>query len=218
MTSQPPDRPRSAFSRRAFLKSASVVAASSGAAAGISAVSATAAAARTDDVTVVPAAFQELELRINGASRTVRVEPRTTLLDALRDGLDLTGTKKVCDRGACGGCTVMLDGETVNSCMTLAYDAAASDILTIEGLGTPDEPHPMQEAFVACDALQCGFCTPGMIMSAVACVNRRNGKPTDAEMRDDMSGNLCRCGTYTRVFEAIQTTVSPKKNARQGGR
>lgn len=154
----------------------------------------------------------EIILSVNGERRSLQIETRTTLLDALRDGADLTGTKMVCDRGACGACTVLLDGLPINSCMTLAFDAVGAEITTIEGLSHGDELHPMQRAFVEEDALQCGFCTPGMVMAAVACSDRHAGKPSMDEIRSDMAGNICRCGTYPNVFRAIQ------KAGRGGGR
>lgn len=147
--------------------------------------------------------LHRLHLRVNGEPHTLDVEPRTTLLDALRDRLGLTGTKKICARGGCGGCTVVVDGEAVNSCLMLALDAEGREITTIEGLAQGDRLHPLQEEFVAADALQCGFCTPGMVMAAHACLLARK-QPTAAQIQADLSGNLCRCGTYGRVLEAVQ--------------
>lgn len=149
----------------------------------------------------------EITLSINGLKKQVRVETRTTLLDALRDRMDMTGAKKICDRGACGGCTVLVDGLPSNSCLMLAMDAVGSELRTIEGLSDGDDAHPLVKNFVACDALQCGFCTPGMVMSSLACLEARD-KPTAAEMRQDLSGNVCRCGTYGRVMEAITKTAN----------
>ncbi|MGE0713544.1 MAG: (2Fe-2S)-binding protein [Planctomycetota bacterium] len=144
-----------------------------------------------------------MALRVNGQERKVALEPRVTLLDALRDELSLTGSKRICDRGACGGCTVWLDGAPVNACMTLAIDAQGAAITTIEGLAKGDELHPVQRAFVEEDALQCGFCTPGMVMSCAALL-AQNPKPSDAEIRGAVAGNLCRCGTYPHVFAACR--------------
>jgi aerobic-type carbon monoxide dehydrogenase small subunit (CoxS/CutS family) len=138
---------------------------------------------------------------LNGKKATVEVEPRVTLLDALRQRLDLTGAKRVCDRGACGACTVQLDGVPVNSCMVLAVDVEGRTVNTIEGLAQGDQLHPVQAAFVEHDALQCGFCTPGMVMAVKCCLDR-NPKPSLEEVRHAVSGNLCRCGTYPRVFAA----------------
>jgi xanthine dehydrogenase YagT iron-sulfur-binding subunit len=142
-------------------------------------------------------------LTVNGKPMAADVEPRVTLLDMLRDHLGLTGSKRICDRGACGGCTVWLNGKTVNSCTMLAHDAAGAKITTIEGLADGDKLHPMQAAFVKHDALMCGFCTPGMIMSC-ADLTGRVKNPTDDQIRQAISGNLCRCGTYTNVFAAVK--------------
>lgn len=144
--------------------------------------------------------------KLNGEQATVKVEPRVTLLDALRDRLDLTGSKRICDRGACGGCTVWVNGRTVNSCTMLAVDAAGAEVTTIEGLAKGGALHPVQEQFVACDALQCGFCTPGMIMSCAALLES-NPKPTLDQIQDGIAGNLCRCGTYGHIFQAVQNAA-----------
>ncbi|MCB9886846.1 MAG: (2Fe-2S)-binding protein [Planctomycetes bacterium] len=204
----PPDGPRrSGFSRRSFLKGS---AAASVAGAGL--VAATEPLAPRKPETYGPGEH-EIKLRVNGQDRLVKVETRTTLLDALRDGLDLTGAKKICDRGSCGGCTVLVEGETVNSCLMLAMDAVGHDLQTVESLGEND---PLIESFVHCDALQCGFCTPGMVMSSLACLNHR-GQPTKTQMAHDLSGNLCRCGTYGRVMEAIERTAKSGKPAGKAG-
>ena len=140
-----------------------------------------------------------ITLRINGKDHHLSVEPRTTLADALRDTLDLTGTKV--DRGACSACTVWIDGMPVNSCLTFALDVGRREVTTIEGLGTPDHMHPVQAAFVEYDAAQCGYCTPGMVMSTAALL-KSNPNATLEDVRHAVSGNLCRCGTYPKVFEA----------------
>ena len=140
-------------------------------------------------------------LRINGADQKLSVEPRTTLADALRFELGMTGTKVVCDRGACSACTVWLDDVPVNACMTFVLDAVGREITTIEGLAKGGALHPVQRAFIAHDAAQCGFCTPGMVMSAAALL-RRKPSPSLDDVRGAVSGNLCRCGTYPKVFEA----------------
>ena len=159
-----------------------------------------------------------VELCVNDTRHRLSLDHRTTLLDALREHLDLTGTKKGCDRGQCGACTVLLDGLRVNACLVLAVAAAGKQITTIEGLGTSGDLHPMQEAFVARDALQCGYCTPGQICSAVAMLDEvQRGWPSavtadvtdetikldDTEIRERMSGNLCRCGAYVNIVSAI---------------
>jgi aerobic-type carbon monoxide dehydrogenase small subunit (CoxS/CutS family) len=145
-----------------------------------------------------------LKLRINGQTHTVTVEPRATLAEALRDELHLTGTKIVCDRGACSACTVMLDKTPVCSCMTLAVDVGNRNITTVEGLAQGNNLHPVQAAFVAHDALQCGFCTSGMVMSCAALLER-NPNPTVTDVKTAISGNICRCGTYPKVLEAALT-------------
>ncbi len=193
----------SGFSRRSFLKGASVAAVGTGLATEALADAApTDGLIREDGVTTVPKGALEITLRVNGEDVAVTVEPRTTLLDALRDRAGLTGTKKVCDRGACGACTLLLDGKPANSCLTLAWDAVGREITTIEGLADGENLHPVQQAFVECDALQCGFCTPGMVMSSVACL-QKHATPTPEQIRHELSGNICRCGTYGRVFEAV---------------
>jgi aerobic-type carbon monoxide dehydrogenase small subunit (CoxS/CutS family) len=143
-----------------------------------------------------------LTLRVNGRTRTVRVEPRLTLLDVLRDRLDLTGTKQICDRGECGGCTVLADGRPVFACMMLAVDARRKSITTVEALAAGERLHPVQEAFIEKDALQCGFCTPGFVVAAKALLDA-NPRPTPGQVREALCGHLCRCGTYPRVFEAV---------------
>jgi xanthine dehydrogenase YagT iron-sulfur-binding subunit len=140
-------------------------------------------------------------LRVNGKERPLTLEPRVTLLDALRDSLDLTGAKKVCDRGTCGACTVHLDGRPVYACSILAIEAQSRDLLTIEGLGTPDRLHPLQAAFVEHDGLQCGFCTPGFVMACKALVD--GGPVTEERLSQGLGGNLCRCGTYAGIRKAV---------------
>jgi aerobic-type carbon monoxide dehydrogenase small subunit (CoxS/CutS family) len=150
-----------------------------------------------------------ITLRINGKTQQVSVEPRTTLAEVLRDQLHLTGTKVVCDRGACSACTVMLDGLPVNSCMTFALDVGKREVTTIEGLGTPEQMHPVQAAFVEHDALQCGYCTPGMVMSSAALL-KENPNPAEEDIRHAIRGNICRCGTYPKIFEAVLATSGRK--------
>jgi xanthine dehydrogenase YagT iron-sulfur-binding subunit len=148
-----------------------------------------------------------INLRINGDAHRLEVEPRLTLVEALRERLGLTGTKKSCDRGECGACTVHVDGKRVLSCMTLAVLADGKQVTTIEGLARDGALHPVQAAFIEHDAFQCGFCTPGQIMSAVACI--REGHTGSAEeIREFMSGNICRCSAYPQIVAAIQAAVA----------
>jgi xanthine dehydrogenase YagT iron-sulfur-binding subunit len=145
-----------------------------------------------------------ITITINGVEHAVALEdPRVTLLDLLRERLDLTGTKKGCDRGQCGACTVLLDGRRVNSCLALAISHDGADVVTIEGLALEDELHPIQAAFIACDGFQCGFCTPGQIMSAVGLIQEGHAGDDPERIREGMSGNLCRCGAYAGITEAV---------------
>jgi xanthine dehydrogenase YagT iron-sulfur-binding subunit len=165
------------------------------------------------------------KIRINDATHELSLDSRTTLLDALRDALGLTGTKKGCDQGACGACTVIVDGQRVLSCLTLAAACESQHVVTIEGLGTGEELHPMQAAFLHCDGFQCGYCTPGQILSAVCVLQEVHaGVPshatpdvrrtvtgatlTDAEIRERMSGNLCRCGAYPNIVAAVRQVLT----------
>ena len=146
-----------------------------------------------------------VKLRVNGEPHSLELDLRTTLLDALRDHLELTGSKKGCDQGQCGACTVLVDGRRVLSCLTLAVAVQDRNITTIEGLATNGELHPMQAAFVECDAFQCGYCTPGQILSAVAMLEEAQGTIlSDDEIRERMSGNICRCGAYPNIVEAVR--------------
>ena len=150
------------------------------------------------------ASVRPVKLDINGEERTLTLEPRVTLLDALREHLHLTGTKKGCDQGQCGACTVHVDGQRVLACLTLAVQTEGCAITTIEGLAGPDgTPHPVQQAFMEEDAFQCGYCTPGQIMSAVACI-REGHAGSDDEIREFMAGNLCRCGAYPNIVSAVR--------------
>ncbi len=143
-----------------------------------------------------------VDLTVNGELRSVEVDTRRSLLDLLREDLALTGTQKGCDQGACGACTVHLDGERRLSCLTMAVQAEGREVTTIEGLGTADELHPVQQAFIDCDAFQCGACTAGQVMSAAALLDE-DGWSTADEVRELMSGNLCRCGAYPRIVDAV---------------
>jgi xanthine dehydrogenase YagT iron-sulfur-binding subunit len=187
-------------SRRAFLKGAGLTMAAVGVA-GPTAATAQSAGSRSG-VRIVGPGKVELSLRINGEARKVAVEPSTTLLDLVRNELDLTGAKRVCDRGSCGACTMLVDGQTTCSCTMLAIDAEGKKITTIEGISAGGLT-PLQEAFVECDALQCGFCTPGMVVACTALL-AENPKPTRREVAEGIAGNLCRCGTYQNIFEAVE--------------
>lgn len=162
-----------------------------------------------------PAAFTPVEavavtLKVNGKTYALRLEPRATLLDTLRETLHLTGTKKGCDHGQCGACTVHVNGKRVNSCLGFAVMHEGDEITTIEGLGSPEKLHPMQKAFVEHDGFQCGYCTPGQIMSAAALLKEPCGK-ADGDVREAMSGNICRCGAYKNILSAIQDVRGIRK-------
>jgi len=209
--------PSAGPSRRHFLQSAGVLA-------GTPLVGAAAARAADVPPEEAPAIARAVALRVNGEIHTLRIEPRTTLLDALRDELGLTGTKRGCDRGQCGACTVLVAGRRINACLALACAHDGDEITTIEGLGTPEHLHPLQAAFIETDAFQCGYCTPGQLCSARALLDEaRRGDCSaatadvravgpvvldDAEIRERMSGNLCRCGAYPNIVAAIRKVAS----------
>lgn len=211
---QEPELPPSGVSRRFFLKAVSgaglgTVALSENGLVGAPAVKPKDETGAPSEPAGLPVLKGEvpIELTVNGRRQALKVEPRITLLDALRDRLDLTGTKVVCDRGACGACTVYLDGKPVNSCMVLAVDAVGRDITTIEALASEDgdlvKLDPVQAAFLECDALQCGFCTPGFVM-AIRAVLDANPRASLEEVKEGIAGNLCRCGTYNHIFAAVE--------------
>ena len=154
-----------------------------------------------------------VKLRVNGEDYDLRIDPRTTLLDCLREHLQLTGSKKGCDHGQCGACTVHVNGRRVNSCLCLAAMQEGAEITTIEGIGQPENLHSIQAAFLAHDAYQCGYCTPGQIMSAVALLKEPCG-PDDDDVKEFMSGNICRCGAYPNIVAAIQTVRHKNRPAR----
>jgi len=155
---------------------------------------------------------RELELKVNGEDYTIQVEPHRTLLEVIREDLELTGTKLGCGGGECGACTVLLDGKAVKSCLMLALDAKGKEIWTIEGLAKGGKLHPLQRAFVEYGAIQCGFCTPGMIMAAKALLDS-NPFLTEQEIKDALAGNLCRCTGYVKILEAVSSVVtSPERN------
>lgn len=195
------------ISRRNFLKGVGTGTVAATVAPSVLIGSEKAADAQTGDAV----ASATIQLNINGKPYQVEVEARTTLLTVLRDGIDtsgtnidLTGAKLICDRGECGGCTVMVDGKTVYACMMLAMDAEGTQITTVEGLADGDNLHPVQDAFVQHDALMCGFCTPGFVVSSAALLSE-NTKPTLEEIKVGLSGNTCRCGTYPFIFDAVKT-------------
>jgi xanthine dehydrogenase YagT iron-sulfur-binding subunit len=199
MTDQVPGS-RPGLSRRTFIAATGV--ATGGAVAGMSGLSADAAAPSAGTV-------GRVSLTINGKHVSVTVDNRTSLLDLLREHLGLTGTKKGCDAGACGACTVLVGDRRVNACLTLAVRLEGAEVLTIEGLAGDGELHPLQRAFVDQDAFQCGFCTPGQIMSGVGCIREgRAGSP--GEIREWMSGNLCRCGCYVKIVRAVEQAAGGK--------
>jgi xanthine dehydrogenase YagT iron-sulfur-binding subunit len=169
------------------------------------------AAGASDDAGPPPPSVT-VELQINGTSHTLTLDPRTPLLDALREHLALTGSKKGCDHGQCGACTVLIDGQPRYACMILALEAEGKAITTIEGLAQGDELGPVQKAFWDNDALQCGYCTPGQIMAAEGLL-RVNPNPSLEEVRQGMSGNLCRCGSYAHIFKAVQAAAKLKRTA-----
>jgi xanthine dehydrogenase YagT iron-sulfur-binding subunit len=188
----------SGLSRRGFLKGIGVGTAAAGV---VTAVKPLAEAA-TQDKNVIGPAEVPISLKINGQSKKLSVEPRVTLLDALRNRLDMTGAKKVCDRATCGACTVLLDGQPIYSCTLLALEAQGHEITTIEGIGKPDRLSAVQKAFMEHDAQQCGFCTPGFVVASTAFV-RQHPNASMEEVRSGLGGNLCRCGTYAGMLLAV---------------
>ncbi len=198
---------RPGVDRRDFLKGAATVAAGGVAALPVLAASAAQEAKEAGPEVLGPGAVP-LVLKVNGRTHSIRVEPRTTLLEALRGPCGVTGPKEVCDRGSCGACTVLLDGMAVNSCMALALDAEGRAITTTEGCAPA-----LHEAFAKADALQCGFCTPGMV-TACAGLLGRNPDPSADDVRDAISGNLCRCGTYPRIVDACRAAASSMKGGK----
>jgi xanthine dehydrogenase YagT iron-sulfur-binding subunit len=194
-----PDKPeRFSVSRRDFLKSAGVTGIAAGVVGGVAELdSQTAAGSQVVGPGDVP-----VQLTVNGRRIDLRIEPRVTLLDALRMRADLTGNKRVCDRGTCGACTMIVDGRAVYSCSTLAIEVQGKQVRTVEGLASANGTlHPVQQAFVEQDALMCGFCTPGFVMATVALLEK-NRNPTEVQIRKGLDGNICRCGTFVRILEA----------------
>jgi xanthine dehydrogenase YagT iron-sulfur-binding subunit len=195
-----PEEDGSGISRRDFFKTSTAGAVST-------ALISKQGMAAPGEVTKLGPDAVKIKLIVNGKSRGLKVEPRVTLLDALRNELEVTGPKKVCDRGTCGACTVLLDGKPVYACSILAIEAEGKQIVTAEGLGSPDKLHPVQKAFVNNDAQQCGFCTPGFV---VACQSflEENPNPSVKDIKEGLGGNLCRCGTYNGIREAVLETAA----------
>lgn len=196
----------SGLSRRDFLKITGVSAAAP-LVAGVAAV-----AIEPDTAAVQGPGKVPVSLKVNGKSYNAQLEPRVTLLDALRDEFELTGAKRVCDRGTCGACTVLMDGKTVYSCSILAIDAQSRAITTVEGLGQPGHLHPVQQAFVDNDAQQCGFCTPGFVVACKAFLDQ-HPNPTLEQIKHGLSGNFCRCGTYAGIRGAVMQAAKAGKGA-----
>jgi len=196
-------------SRRTFLKGAGLTIAAVGVTGSQAIGSATVVA---DETVIVGPDKTTIDFTLNGKSTQIETEPWQTLLDTLRNEQGLTGAKRVCDRGACGACTVIVDGLAVNACSMLAIDVAGKKVTTVEGLATGDQLTPLQQAFVECDALQCGFCTPGMVVSCTALLEK-NPSPSRDEIKKEIAGNLCRCGTYQNVCEAVEKAAKATKGA-----
>jgi xanthine dehydrogenase YagT iron-sulfur-binding subunit len=203
-----PDTERINVSRRDFLKTAGV----GSLATAVTAAGAAEAEAQTGPRVVGPGDVP-VTLLVNGKRVDLRIEPRVTLLDAVRNRADLTGNKRVCDRGTCGACTMIVDGRTVYSCSTLAIEVQGKQIRTVDGLSTGNTLHPVQQAFCDVDALMCGFCTPGFVM-AVTALLEKIPNPTPEQARRGLDGNICRCGTFKRIMEATQAAAA--KGVRRG--
>jgi xanthine dehydrogenase YagT iron-sulfur-binding subunit len=203
--------PPGGFSRRDFLKGASMAVST-----GLLVAPEGAAAAPESSPGVLGPEAVPITLQINGKAHSLKVEPRVTLLDALRNQLDITGAKKVCDRGVCGACTVILDGRPVYACNVLAIEAEGHRIETIEGLGTENHLHPVMAAFVTHDAQQCGFCTPGFVVACKAFLDK-HPNPTMKDVEHGLGGNLCRCGTYAGIREAVLEAAQTLKGGRAHG-
>jgi xanthine dehydrogenase YagT iron-sulfur-binding subunit len=195
--------PNNRLSRRSFLSHLGAAGLVAAAPPALASTSASEAPQSVSTEVAITEGTVALNLRVNGQSHSLRLDPRTTLLDCLRENLALPGTKKGCDHGQCGACTVHINGRRVNSCLSFAVMHRNDEITTIEGIGQPDHLHPMQVAFIEHDGYQCGYCTSGQIMSAVA-VLKENVGPTDADVKQAMYGNICRCGAYSNIVAAVQ--------------
>ena len=209
MTDVRDKKPASGFNRRAFISGAA------GAATLPLVVTKAAGAAENTAAALDPSLPVDVALQVNGTAKPLKVDARTTLLDALREHIGLTGSKKGCDHGQCGACTVMVGGRRVLSCLTLALTAQDQQLTTIEGLSQGDKLHPMQQAFIDQDAFQCGYCTPGQIVSAIACV--KEGHATnDDDIREYMSGNICRCAAYPNIVAAVKQAAPAMADEQKG--
>jgi xanthine dehydrogenase YagT iron-sulfur-binding subunit len=206
---EPESKPASGVSRRGFLRGTGAVL-STGIVAGAKVLEAADTAA---GVKVLGPGQVPMTLRINGASKSLNLEPRVTLLEALRNELELTGAKKVCDRGTCGACTVIIAGKPAYSCSVLAVDAQGKEITTVEGLAQGGKLHPVQQAFVDHDAQQCGYCTPGFVVACKAYLDK-HPNPTIDQVRKGLGGNLCRCGTYAGITQAVLQAAKQTKGGR----
>jgi xanthine dehydrogenase YagT iron-sulfur-binding subunit len=200
---------KSGFSRRGFLKGVSVTSGALGGALLEEEAQAAQAGGRLSGPAAVP-----ITLNINGTDQKLTVEPRVTLLDACRNQLDLTGAKRVCDRGTCGACTMIVNGKVVYSCTMLAIDVQGKKIQTIEGISQSGKPHPVSAAFVDNDAQQCGYCTPGFVMAAKGFLDRNSNVTTEEQVEKGLGGNLCRCGTYVGVRKAVLQAAKALKGGR----
>jgi xanthine dehydrogenase YagT iron-sulfur-binding subunit len=208
MTDVSDKKPASGFNRRAFISRAA-------GAATLPLVAKAAGAAESTAAAPDPSLPVDMTLQVNGTAKPLNIDARTTLLDALREHIGLTGTKKGCDHGQCGTCTVMVDGRRVLSCLTLALTAQDQSITTIEGLSQGEKLHPMQQAFIDQDAFQCGYCTPGQIISAVACIKEGHAT-SDDDIREFMSGNICRCAAYPNIVAAVKQAAPAMSDERKG--
>jgi xanthine dehydrogenase YagT iron-sulfur-binding subunit len=202
-------RTATGFNRRKFIAAAAGTAV-------VPLVARTAGAAANPPATQDPSLPIDVTLQVNGGSKSLTIDARTTVLDALREHVGLTGTKKGCDHGQCGACTVLIDGRRVLSCLTLALSAQDQQITTIEGLAKDGQLHPMQQAFIDQDAFQCGYCTPGQIVSAVACVKEGHAN-SDNDIREYMSGNICRCAAYPNIVAAVKQAAPAISSDQQKG-
>lgn len=207
MTDVKDKKPAPGFNRRAFISGA--------AGAATLPLMAKAAGAAERAAAPDPSLPVDVTLQVNGTAKSLNIDARITLLDALREHIGLTGSKKGCDHGQCGACTVMVGGRRVLSCLTLALTAQDQQITTIEGLSQGDKLHPMQQAFIDQDAFQCGYCTPGQIVSAIACVKEGHAT-TDDEIREYMSGNICRCAAYPNIVAAVKQAASAMADEQKG--